>query len=34
MHSIDERISVKGFAEGLDATYDIVKCLATESAAD
>ncbi|MGD0233337.1 MAG: M20/M25/M40 family metallo-hydrolase [Syntrophorhabdales bacterium] len=34
MHSIDERISVESFAEGLDATYDIVKDLATRSSAD
>jgi len=30
MHSIDERISVEGFVEGLDVTCDIVKSLATQ----
>ena len=34
MHSVDERISVEGFTEGLDATYAIVKELATYSTTD
>jgi acetylornithine deacetylase/succinyl-diaminopimelate desuccinylase-like protein len=34
MHSIDERISLEGFSEGLDATCDIVKHLAMDSTAD
>jgi len=34
MHSIDERISLEGFAEGLDATCDLVKDLAALSTTD
>jgi acetylornithine deacetylase/succinyl-diaminopimelate desuccinylase-like protein len=34
MHSINERISVEGFTEGLGATYDLLRYLATESTAD
>jgi acetylornithine deacetylase/succinyl-diaminopimelate desuccinylase-like protein len=34
MHSINERISVEGFTEGLDATYAIVRELATRGTAD
>ena len=34
MHSVDERISVESFAEGLDATYAIVKELAAYSTTD
>jgi acetylornithine deacetylase/succinyl-diaminopimelate desuccinylase-like protein len=34
MHSVDERISVEGFTEGLDATYAIVKELAAYGPAD
>ncbi len=32
MHSINERISVESFTQGLDATYALVKELATQSA--